>query len=106
MKGERLRATIKLSNSRWTNEVNSLQCLYILGAQGSTPGLFINPGPSHPSSNIPSSPRGTVGADKQGKSTISLKEQLGKIQGIHDLRPNDGAELPPSRPQLQFLINR
>lgn len=57
--------------------VNSPQCLYVLGAQGSTPGLSLSTlGPA--TLHIPSSRRGTVGADKQGKSTISFKEQLGR----------------------------
>lgn len=48
--------------------------------------------------HIPSSREGPgiVGADKQGNSTISLKEQLGQIQGINNLRPNNGAEPPPT----------
>lgn len=60
------------------NEVNSPHCLYVPEAQGSTPGPFINPGRCHPPHPI--QPRGTVGADKQGNSTISFKEQLDRYK--------------------------
>lgn len=73
------------------------------GAQGSTPGAFINPGPSHPPATS-HRPEGTVGADKQGKSTISLKEQLGRYKASTISDPTMAQS--PLRPQLQFLINR
>lgn len=64
------------------------------------PGFLSTLGPA--TLHIPSSWRGTVGADKQGESTISLKEQLGRYRHQQS-QSQDGAEPPP---QLQFSINR
>lgn len=52
----------------------------------------------------PIQPEGTVGADKQGKSTISLKEQLGRYKASTVSDPTMAQS--PLRPQLQLLINR